>query len=163
MFDFFGNGSLLKLAWPTKGSSNGWLALDGNGNGKIDSAKELFGNITEQPLTSSPNGFLALAVFDKPNQGGNDDGAIDERDKIWPRLLVWIDKSHDGISQKDELFSLDQIGITSIMPGYTSSSLADVNGNWFRYQGSLKARPNDPTERVIYDVFLVNSTEVGKK
>jgi hypothetical protein len=78
-------------------------------------------------------------------------------------LLVWIDKSHDGISQKDELFSLDQIGITSIMPGYTSSSLADANANWFRYQGSPKARPNDPTERVIYDVFLVNSTEVGKK
>jgi hypothetical protein len=46
MFDFWGNGHLIQIAWTSAASGNAFLALDRNHNGKIDSAKELFGNIT---------------------------------------------------------------------------------------------------------------------
>ncbi len=88
LFDFFGNGAPIQISWTAKASANGWLALDRNGNGVIDSAKELFGNITAQPTSGDPNGFLALAVFDEPENGGNGDGVIDSRDDVWAKLLV---------------------------------------------------------------------------
>jgi hypothetical protein len=153
-FDFFGTGHPIQIAWTATNSRNGWLALDRNNNGVIDSARELFGNITAQPPSNTPNGFLALAVFDKPANGGNDDGVIDEQDTIWAQLLVWIDSNHDGISQPDELFSMEEVGIRRIMLGYTHTPYVDENGNRFRYKGKLKGAPEDPTARAIYDVFL---------
>jgi hypothetical protein len=148
-FDFFGNGQIRRVAWTAAGSTNGWLALDRNGNGQIDSAKDLFGNITEQPASSNPNGFLALAVYDS-----NGDGLIDKHDPIWPNLLVWIDANHDGISQPDELHRLDDVGVHSICLKYVESAHTDAFGNEFRYNGKLNPVKGDDVNRVIYDVFL---------
>jgi hypothetical protein len=38
MFDFFGDSKPMLIAWTAPGSTNGWLALDRNGNGIIDRA-----------------------------------------------------------------------------------------------------------------------------
>jgi hypothetical protein len=156
LFDFFGDGKLVRIAWTSAGSTNGWLALDRNGNGLIDSAKELFGNFTEQPNSRNPNGFIALSLFDEPQNGGNGDGLIDNRDAIWPKLLVWIDKNHDGVSQTDELHTLDEVGIQSIGLMYRESRRVDEFGNEFRYKGFLNPDHGDKVNRVIYDVLLGN-------
>ena len=156
-FDFTGTGKLIRIAWPQLGSSNGWLALDRNHNGLIDDATELFGNITAQPPSEHPNGFLALAVFDTVAEGGNADGIIDTHDKIWPQLKVWIDSNHDGISQPGELHTLDELGIHSINLNYTRTPFTDAYGNKFRYKGSLNPDPGDKVDRVIYDVFLTTT------
>ena len=37
------------------------------------------------------NGFVALAQYDQPLLGGNDDGVISRADAIWPELTMWLD------------------------------------------------------------------------
>jgi len=49
LFDFYGNGRPIQVAWTAAGSGNAFLALDRNHNGKIDNGGELFGNLTAQP------------------------------------------------------------------------------------------------------------------
>jgi len=93
LFDLASNGHPIQISWTDPSYGNAFLVLDRDGNGTIDSGKELFGNFTDQPKSDDPNGFLALAVFDDPANGGNGDGVIDEHDKIWPQLRLWIDET----------------------------------------------------------------------
>jgi hypothetical protein len=165
VFDIFGDGHPVKLAWTAAGSGNAFLALDRNHNGRIDSGKELFGNVTAQQRSSHPNGYLALAEFDKPENGGNGDGIIDERDDVFPHLLLWIDENHNGISEPNELHTLPELGVYSIsLHCRDDRHLFDQYGNWFHYQSALNPDPEDGESRDgrwTYDVFLVTLDQNG--
>jgi len=157
-FDMAGNGQAIKLSWTDGDSGNAFLALDRNHNGQIDSGKELFGNFTAQPKSDHPNGYLALAEFDKPENGGNADGIIDGRDAIYSSLLLWIDANHDGISQPSELHTLPELGVFSIGLNYKDDHHEDQYGNLFHYRSALNPKSLDGTSqdgRWTYDVFFV--------
>ena len=131
-------------------------ATDGspwNGNGKIDSGAELFGNLTPQPPSANPNGYAALAVFDDPANGGNGNGMIDPGDRIFDKLLVWIDGNHDGISQPSELHSLRDVGVSIISLHYSLSQYVDPFGNRFQYRAQILDEAGVAHDR-CYDVFL---------
>jgi hypothetical protein len=154
MFDFYGDGKPIQIAWTARGSTNGWLAMPKDG--KITSARDLFGDITAQPLSSPhlPNGFAALSIYDTTAYGGNNNGAIDPGDGVWGKLRVWIDANHDGIAQPEELYTLDEIGIARIDLKYELSRYTDQYGNQFRFKGHLVPVRGDNVGRKIFDVTL---------
>lgn len=162
MFDISGTGHPFKMAWTGRNSGDAFLALDRNHNGKIDNGKELFGNYTEQPpcedgTRACLNGYRALAEFDKPENGGNGDGIIDNRDAVYPKLLLWIDANHDGISQPNELHGLPELGVYSISLTYHDGHYRDQYGNWFHYSSVLNPDPQDGRRRTVGSTMTCTS------
>jgi hypothetical protein len=168
MFDIAGNGNPVRIAWTSSTSGDAFLALDRDSDGRINSGKELFGNFTEQPSSGHPNGFLALAEFDKPENGGNSDGIIDYRDQVFSHLVLWIDENHDGISQPNELHSLPELGVFSLSLRYWESKRVDEFGNEFHYKAAVNPRVEDGESkdgRWAYDVLfnILYSSGAGVK
>jgi len=146
-------------SWTAAGSDDAWLALDLDGNGTIDSGAELFGDNTLQAVSSSPNGFLALAFYDAIAQGGNHDGKIDSHDRVWSQLRLWQDNNHDGVSQPEELIGLDKAHVHSMSLAYQPTSIVDAHGNAFLFRGTIVA--DLPVSATIYDVWLQGSQPVA--
>lgn len=112
-FDIDGDGVQEEISQLAKG--NGFLALDENGNGKIDDGSELFG-------TKSGNGFKDLSAYD---EDGN--GWIDENDSVYSKLKIWV-KDAAG---NDKLIGLTQADIGAIYLGSANTQFthtaADTN------------------------------------
>lgn len=131
-FDLDSDGKLDTLALLAAGS--GYLALDRNGNDKIDSGRELFG-----PLTNS--GFGELSVLDS-----DDNGWIDENDPAFASLQVWTPDTKGG----GRLESLPQREVGAIAVGSVASPF-ELRGTGNSNLGAIAAT----------GVFLAEDGRVG--
>jgi len=157
-FDLDADGVAEKTNWTSSRSRVAFLAMDRNGNGTIDDGTELFGSST--PLSTGekvPYGYVSLGEFDLNAFGGNFDGFIGPEDAVWQKLRLWVDRNHNGISEPDELSTLDQEGILRIKSDYEISKRKDQYGNQFIARGKAwrEKRHGEPKEMTIWDVWFV--------
>ena len=122
LFDHDADGTRTGTGWVAP--DDAWLVLDRDGNGSIDSGRELFGvdtaiTVTEVPFGGSQaitytrtarTGFEALRALDTGNgtagSAGYGDGVFDANDAAFTQVRLWQDLNQDGISQGNELSSL---------------------------------------------------------
>ncbi len=130
IFDHDGDGIATATSWVL--GSDGLLVLDRNGDGMINSGRELFGDSTLLSDGSlARHGYEALAEFD-----GNGDSVINADDEIFDRLKVWQDKNGDGISTQDEMTSLAKLGIDGLSLAYRDINKALGKGVTIAQQGT---------------------------
>ncbi|MEW6352266.1 MAG: hypothetical protein AB1646_24715 [Thermodesulfobacteriota bacterium] len=113
--------------------NDGLLVMDRNGDGIINSGRELFGSETIMSNGKRTyNSFRALADLDS-----NRDGRIAASDAQFFELRVWKDTDEDGFSFPLELYTLEELGITAINLNYTFGSGKDQQGNTQELIGSF--------------------------
>ncbi|MDF3024400.1 MAG: Alkaline phosphatase [Alphaproteobacteria bacterium] len=126
-------------AWP----HDAFLAIDLDGNGKINGNEELFG-------FPSTNSLDTLALRDD-----NKDGRLDAKDKIWPQLLLWQDNDRNGSSEVIELSSMAEKKIDAI-DLKIDRTRKDENGNTVlgRTNFYMTGADGKPATRSLASVFL---------
>ena len=151
-FDLFGNGSAVKSGWIS--GSDGFLAIDRNGNGKVDSINELFGG------TAKGAGFANLASFD-----ANGDGLVNSLDAHFGQLMVWRDANSNHATDAGELISLAQAGVTSLTVAYTELPFIDAQDNLHleRSTATLAGGAEVSMTDVYFNVAATDATAAGIK
>jgi hypothetical protein len=170
LFDHNADGIKTGTGWAAP--NDGLLVRDLNGNGVIDSGRELFGIDTIKSNNSfATQGFDALKDLDS-----NADGFITNLDTAFAELKVWQDLNQDGISQAGELKTLTQQGISSTSAnGSTSGPQAgeviagdrvDLSATFTRRGASRSKQTNCNATVLIADrarIHWANNRFDGKK
>ena len=121
-FDINADGIIDKTAFATGG--DGVLALDRDGDGKITSGSELFGD-----QNGAKDGFAELAKFDS-----NKDRVINNKDSVFNNLKIAI-VTDDG---EIDLNSLDEMGIEEIYLDNKKTADSYSNGNYIKEISNFK-------------------------
>nr|MBP7525716.1 VCBS repeat-containing protein [Propionivibrio sp.] len=119
-FDLDADGKTEDINFVAGGS--GFLALDRNGDGKINDGAELFG-------AKTGNGFAELAALDADKNGW-----IDENDASYADLRVW---TKDGAG-KDKFSTLKQANVGAISLSHIATQF-DLKDAQNVSQGEIKA------------------------
>ncbi len=145
-FDHDGDGLAQRTGWI--GADDGLLVLDHNGDGRITSGGELFGDHTTLADGSrAAHGFAALVPLD-----GDGNGRLDAADPAWQRLQVWRDADSDAVVDAGELQAPAAHGITALELGFVAGSHIDAQGNLFGQLGRF-SRADGATGALI-DVWF---------
>jgi trimeric autotransporter adhesin len=155
LFDVNADGAADKVQWVRPRGDEAFLVLDRNRNGIVDDGSELFGVGT--PMIeggTAPNGFVALAQYDQPLLGGNDDGVISHADAVWQELSLWVDSNADGIATRNEMRRPESLGLTSFGIIPRVRRYIDDAGNSLPYWAWAGATGR-PARTMMVDVYFL--------
>jgi hypothetical protein len=144
VFDLDGSGLKRKWAWLTPKA--GWLVFDQERTGCVESALEMFGNVTFWIFW--PNGYEAVSALDD-----NGDGVL-TGDEL-RGLAIWNDRNCDGVSDPGEVTAVEELGIELI----SCRSQEDANGTHWNPAGVIMA---NGTLRPSYDWIVPSSKPAGQ-
>ncbi|CAM4039161.1 hypothetical protein [Xenorhabdus thuongxuanensis] len=149
-FDITNDGKKESTGWVDK--NDGFLVLDKNEDGKIESGAELFGDHSViNGKTNFKNGFNALSELDT-----NNDSIISKDDKEWHKLKIWKDENSNAIVDENELVGLSDMGIKEINLTYENKFHIDESGNRHKETATVTWDNGNVTD--IVDVwFKINS------
>jgi hypothetical protein len=126
-FDLDVDGFAELLTWP--GKEDALLVLDHDGSGTIEDG-------TEVVSPRFQNGYYSSSMDALFSLDTNADNVVDLDDAQFRDLMLWVDQDQDGISQPNELRSLDEEGLVSF--NLNASSTGDqVDGRVITEQGSV--------------------------
>ncbi|HEX4970258.1 MAG TPA: hypothetical protein VJ299_03120 [Steroidobacteraceae bacterium] len=154
-FDVNADGFPDTVQWVRPRGDEAFLTLDRNRNGIVDDGSELFGVGT--PLLeggTAPNGFVALAQYDQPLLGGNDDGVISRADAVWQELSLWVDANADGVATRNEMRRPESLGLTSFGIIPRVRRYIDEAGNSLPYWAWAGATGR-PARTTMVDVYFL--------
>ena len=103
-FDADDDGYKEATEWIT--GRDAFLAIDRDGSGTIDNARELLSGMN---VAADIRGRELLSFFD-----ANHDGVLDRNDPAFLALKLWLDVNGDGTSDVREVFGLADLGIERI-------------------------------------------------
>ncbi len=147
-FDFAAATGTCATDWPTAP----WLALDRDGDGAIDSGRELFGSGTRLASGQrADHGFAALAELD-----ADGDGTISAADPRFSELVLWSDHDGDRAGTPGEQASLQSVGLVAIHLDFHRRGACDERGNCGRERAAFEFRGGSGELRVgeVVDVYL---------
>lgn len=134
-FDVDNDGFREQTGWISKNEAI--LAIDKNGNGKIDNQSEMFGS-------TDSTGFEDLRAIDS-----NGDGIINSQDADFNKIRLWQDLNENGVTEEGELKTLTESGIQSI---YTNSYKINAIDNNNIVTEKSTVQYTDGTTKDLYDV-----------
>lgn len=97
-------GNVLRTSWV--GPTNGILAYDRNGDGRVDNTADISFRGDRKGAKTDLEG---LGAWDS-----NGDGTLDARDDGFAKLVVWTDANQNGRQEEGEVVSLLSAGVASI-------------------------------------------------
>jgi hypothetical protein len=156
-FDIDADGVVDTIGWLARDDDDAFLWRDVERNHRVDDGSELFGiGMTLPDGHRAANGFEALTAYDRIENGGNADGLITNRDAIWPRLRLWVDVDHDGVSDAGELSPIESSRVLALVLTWIESSDVDFAGNQLRLRGRYRYRlaAGLSEHRALVDVFF---------
>jgi hypothetical protein len=121
----------------------------------VAQVRELFGSrMVASNGEYHPHGFDALEKYDRPYYGGDGDGQITQKDWLWARLKLWVDRNHDGVSQPTEISVPSAHRIVALNLLRFNGDVYDEHGNEQYLIGSyvVRVHGNETELRLMADV-----------
>lgn len=143
-FDYNGDGIAETTAWV--GADDGLLAIDKNGDGKVNNGAELvFGGAGLSDLQG------LAATYDS-----NGDGKLDAADTDFAKFGIWQDANSNGVADAGEFRSLISEGIISVSLISDGQAYTAANGQVQVKGEALYVRADGSTGKLADAAFATN-------